>query len=99
MIKKFGNFKVNENSNVVGNKVYIILNEDGVMLTASLSEEDMLDSCITYSWEEFDNRIDIGDLSIKYNKKRTEYSDLTGAILKKGNKFFDFIVLDIHKKK
>jgi len=72
---------------------YILMGEDLDPLVASLSEEDMLDSYISYMNEGFDTEIKKEDLSIKYNS----YID-GGAILIKNKVVQRFVIVNLYTK-
>ena len=74
-------------------KVYILMSEDNNPLVASLSQEDMLDSYISYMNEIYDTEIEKEDLSIEYNS----YFD-GGVILIKDELALGFVIINLHTK-
>jgi len=76
------------------NSVYIQINDDGDMIVASLSEEEMLDSFISFMEEEFDMEINREEVLIKYNS----YFD-GGVILIEDEVIQNFVIVQLFKKK
>jgi hypothetical protein len=76
------------------NSVYIIINDDGDMIVASLSEDEMLDSFILFMEEELDMEVNKEDLSIEYNS----YLD-GGVILIKNQMIQNFVKVQLFNKK